>query len=245
MAAPAPAPTDAELRVDIVDLLGRRSADVTICPSEVARGLGGEDWRELMQPTRDAAAHLADEGVIEVVQGGRPVDVRTARGPVRLRRGPSWPDASQPHVQAQSEAPRTHWLLPIDPAAHAEHQPPDWRTRPDAGPVWEAIGRSQQIDRWCLRSGFRTMQAGDTIWAYLSRRQELCAVGTVREVAQDGGAWQVLVRWDDARTAALGRDPLPRSTFGQVPMSTCRARESAARVLTERYDALPGPRHTA
>lgn len=236
MAAPAPAPTDAELRVDIVDLLGRRSADVTICPSEVARGLGGEAWRDLMQPTRDAAGTLADNGVIEVVQRGEPVDVRTARGPVRLRRGPSWPDGP---------SATTHWLLPIDPAAHAEHQPPDWRTRPDAGPVWEAIGRSQQIDRWCLRSGFRTMQAGDTIWAYLSRRQELCAVGTVREVAQDGGAWQVLVRWDDARTAALGRDPLLRSAFGQVPMSTCRARESAARVLTERYDALPGPRHTA
>lgn len=226
-------PSDAELRDGILDLLGHRSADVTICPSEVARGLGGEAWRDLMQPTRDAAAALAGDGVIEVVQGGKPVDVRTARGPVRLRRGPSWPGAT------------TQWLLPIDPAAHAEHQPPDWRTRPDAGPVWEAIARSQPIDRWCLRSGFRTMRSGDRIWAYLSRRQELCAVGSVREVVQQGTSWFVLVDWDEARTAALGRDPLPRSAFGQVPMSTCRAAESAARVLTQRYDALPGPRHTA
>ncbi|AKT50389.1 hypothetical protein [Arsenicicoccus sp. oral taxon 190] len=138
----------------------------------------------------------------------------------------------------------THWLLPVDPAAHAEHQPADWRTRPDAGPVWEAVARSQPIDRWCLRSGYRTMRAGDTIWAYLSRRQELCAVGAVREVVQEGERWFVLVGWDAARTAALGRDPLPRSEFGQVPMSTCRAREAAARVLTATYDALPGSRHT-
>ncbi|AKT50388.1 DUF3253 domain-containing protein [Arsenicicoccus sp. oral taxon 190] len=87
---PSSPPSDAELQAGIVDLLRLRSPDVTICPSEVARRLGGERWRDLMQPTRDAAARLADDGVVEVVQGGAPVDVRTARGPVRLRRGPGW-----------------------------------------------------------------------------------------------------------------------------------------------------------
>ena len=62
-----------------------------------------------------------------------------------------------------------HWFLPINPAAHAEHMPADWRTREDATEVWEAIGRSPPIDRWCLRTGFRTMKAGDVIWAYLSK----------------------------------------------------------------------------
>ena len=109
-----------------------------------------------------------------------------------------------------------HWFLPINPAAHAEHMPADWRTREDATEVWEAIGRSQPIDRWCLRTGFRTMKAGDVIWAYLSKRQELCAVGTVR------------------RTAELCRHPIPRSVFVQVPMSVGRVGERSAALIGER-----------
>lgn len=132
----------------------------------------------------------------------------------------------------------THWLLPIDPAAHAEHQPHDWATQPDATAVWEAIARSQRIDRWCLRSGFRTMREGDRIWAYLSRRQELCATGSVRRITQEADRWYVQIDWDEDLTAHLCRQPLPRREFGQVPMSTCRASSSAARVLDERLRVL-------
>lgn len=56
----------------------------TACPSELARALA-PDWRPLMQPIRDVAASLQDRGVIDVYQRGRPVDVRTAKGPIRLR----------------------------------------------------------------------------------------------------------------------------------------------------------------
>lgn len=56
----------------------------TACPSELARALA-RDWRPLMQPIRDVAATLQDRGVIDVYQRGRPVDVRTAKGPIRLR----------------------------------------------------------------------------------------------------------------------------------------------------------------
>ncbi|MDN5700406.1 MAG: hypothetical protein L0G85_08810 [Kocuria sp.] len=129
-----------------------------------------------------------------------------------------------------------HWLLPINPAAHLEFQPSDWLTRSDATAVWEAIGCSQQIDRWCLRSGFRSMQAGDLIWAYLSKRQEVCAVGLVRAVAEDADGWYVYVDWDINRTAQLCREPIPRTGFGQVPMSTCRANEGTAEVLSRAYD---------
>ena len=139
-----------------------------------------------------------------------------------------------------------HWFLPINPASHAEHMPADWRTREDATEVWEAIGRSQPIDRWCLRTGFRTMKAGDVIWAYLSKRQELCAVGTVRRTAfdvggveadpaelrdGDGGGWYVYVDWDETRTAELCRHPIPRSVFGQAPMSVGRVEANARRAL--------------
>lgn len=131
-----------------------------------------------------------------------------------------------------------HWLLPINPAAHLEFQSADWLTRSDATAVWEAIGRSQQADRWCLRSGYRGMRSGDLIWAYLSKRQEVCAVGVVRSVSEEPDGWYVYVDWDVNRTARLCREPIPRAEFGQVPMSTCRANETTAAVLAEAHESL-------
>lgn len=134
-------------------------------------------------------------------------------------------------MSAAPSAHDVHWLLPVNPAAHAEHQPDDWRTRADATAVWAAIGRSQPVERWCLRSGYRMMRPGDVIWAYLAVRQEVCAVGRVRAVVDDGAAWFVDVAWDDRATRALCRAPVPRSSFAQVPMSTCRARPATIQVL--------------
>jgi Protein of unknown function (DUF3253) len=74
-----------DLRRAIVDLLSQRAAGATICPSEAARAVAPDDWRPLMEPAREAAAELADEGRVEVLQGGREVEPRRARGPVRLR----------------------------------------------------------------------------------------------------------------------------------------------------------------
>ena len=44
-----------------------------------------QDWRPLMQKTREVAGMLADAGKIEVLQKGQVVDVRNAKGPIRLR----------------------------------------------------------------------------------------------------------------------------------------------------------------
>lgn len=70
----------------IRELLAQRAEGATICPSEAARAVGGDEWRDLMQPARDAARHLVDAGEVEVTQRGEAVDVTTARGPVRIRR---------------------------------------------------------------------------------------------------------------------------------------------------------------
>jgi hypothetical protein len=70
----------------ILALLDQRPPEASICPSEAARVLGGGDFRSHMDEVREAAARLADEGVVEVTQGGRRVDIADARGPVRLRR---------------------------------------------------------------------------------------------------------------------------------------------------------------
>jgi hypothetical protein len=83
-------------REAILALLAARRAGATICPSEAARALAGDDpsdWRPLMPAMREAAAALADEGRVAVTRRGRVVDARSARGPVRVRlvRGPVHP----------------------------------------------------------------------------------------------------------------------------------------------------------
>jgi hypothetical protein len=78
-----------ELERAIGALLDRRAAGATICPSEAARAVAPDGWRELMPAARAAAGRLAAQGTIEVTQGGAVVDVATARGPVRLRKAPS------------------------------------------------------------------------------------------------------------------------------------------------------------
>ncbi len=76
----------AQLERTIGELLDRRRPEATICPSEAARALDPDGWRDLMPEARAAAGRLAAAGVAEVTQGGEVVDVRTARGPVRIRR---------------------------------------------------------------------------------------------------------------------------------------------------------------
>jgi hypothetical protein len=69
----------------ILDLIAARGPEKTICPSEAARALAGdEDFRPYMEPVRDAAAQLADQGRIVVTQKGRRVAIGEARGPIRL-----------------------------------------------------------------------------------------------------------------------------------------------------------------
>ena len=77
-----PALTFAEL----VELLDARAPGATLCPSEVARSLRDEGWRELMEPVRRAGRRLAARGELVFTQQGRLVDPATACGPVRLRR---------------------------------------------------------------------------------------------------------------------------------------------------------------
>jgi Protein of unknown function (DUF3253) len=70
----------------IVELLRRRGPGKTICPSDAARALGGDEgFRALMPAVRAAASGMVDRGELEVTQSGRVVDPRAARGAIRLR----------------------------------------------------------------------------------------------------------------------------------------------------------------
>ena len=85
-------PTDegqhARLAATIRTLLRHRDGS-SICPSDAARVVGGPAWRDVVPVAREVAHQLVVDDVIVVQQKGQPVDVREARGPVRLAPGPS------------------------------------------------------------------------------------------------------------------------------------------------------------
>ncbi len=76
----------AQLEESIRELLARRAPTSTICPSDAARAVGGDSWRELMEPARQAAQRLVDRGEVVITQKGEVVDLASARGPIRIRR---------------------------------------------------------------------------------------------------------------------------------------------------------------
>jgi hypothetical protein len=77
---------DRVLERTIDALLDQRRPGASICPSEAARAVDPENWRDLMPAARSAAGRLAAAGTVEVTQSGEVVEVGTARGPVRVRR---------------------------------------------------------------------------------------------------------------------------------------------------------------
>lgn len=78
--------TDRALEAAIAQLLEGRDGNGTICPSEAARQVRPEDWRDWMEATRRAARRMVARGELRMLQKGRPVDPDTARGPIRLGR---------------------------------------------------------------------------------------------------------------------------------------------------------------
>lgn len=74
------------LRSAILTMARERGPAKSICPSDAARAIGGEGWRELMDDARDVARGLAREGLVEITQRGEVLDPDSEwRGPVRIR----------------------------------------------------------------------------------------------------------------------------------------------------------------
>lgn len=82
-------PDDESLRARAEAAIGalarHRLPDRTICPSDVARVIGGRGWRRHMDLVRSVAADMADRQLIDVLQRGDVVTGRDWHGPVRLR----------------------------------------------------------------------------------------------------------------------------------------------------------------
>jgi hypothetical protein len=80
--------SEEEIGESILRLVTERGAGKTVCPSEVARHLGGphpDAWSPLMQPVRRMAVRLTKEGRIAILRKGKPVaDPDDFRGIYRL-----------------------------------------------------------------------------------------------------------------------------------------------------------------
>ncbi len=86
-ASMSPTPDQAVITAEILRQTAERGTEKSICPSEVARALAGdEEWRPLMGPVRQAAIALSREGEVEILRKGKPVPPEEVRGVIRLRR---------------------------------------------------------------------------------------------------------------------------------------------------------------
>lgn len=80
----------ARLRAAILALAQHRGPNSSICPSDAARAVGGQHWRELTAQSRSIAFTLARDGDVEITQRGAVVDPdRPSHGPIRIRIPPA------------------------------------------------------------------------------------------------------------------------------------------------------------
>jgi hypothetical protein len=69
----------------MLELARERGPDKTICPSDAARAVDSENWRDLMSDAREVARELAKAGDVVVTQKGEVLDPdATWRGPIRI-----------------------------------------------------------------------------------------------------------------------------------------------------------------
>jgi hypothetical protein len=83
-----PPPTAREIKSCLLTLADERGTDKTFCPSEAARRLDPDDWREHMPQIRAVATRLVKAGKLRCTQRGAEVDPATARGPLRFSSSP-------------------------------------------------------------------------------------------------------------------------------------------------------------
>ena len=87
-------PIRQRLRSAIRALARHRGPSSSICPSDVARAVGAENWRDLMVDADEVARELAKSGSVEITQRGRVLDPGGDwRGPIRIRAAVDSPPA--------------------------------------------------------------------------------------------------------------------------------------------------------
>jgi Protein of unknown function (DUF3253) len=79
-------PVTTRLRAAILALARHRGPTASICPSDAARAVGGDSWRELTAQSRTIAFELARDGDVQITQRGNAIDpYAPSRGAIRIR----------------------------------------------------------------------------------------------------------------------------------------------------------------
>lgn len=73
------------LTTTIIEQAAERGKDKTICPSEIARELWPDSWRDHMAEVRKAAFALRDNGRVIITQKGQIVTGDDPVGPIRIK----------------------------------------------------------------------------------------------------------------------------------------------------------------
>ena len=93
-------PNAERLQAIIRALLDEAGPGKSISPTAVARRAGGDpnrtaEWRPLLRAVTRAAATMQDAGTLTVLRKGKPVDIRNAKGILRLAAAPSSAPSSE------------------------------------------------------------------------------------------------------------------------------------------------------
>ncbi|TDS14695.1 DUF3253 domain-containing protein [Sphingobacterium paludis] len=75
---------DTAISESILSTTAARGPQKSVCPSEIARMLYPEDWREHMQDIVDVAISLHKLGKVQITQKGSAIDVDHIKGPIRI-----------------------------------------------------------------------------------------------------------------------------------------------------------------
>lgn len=84
---PVPAATTRRIEATARALLRSRQPGRTICPSDVARIVGGTAWRALLPAVRAGAVEMRGRGELEILRRGRLVTDDPTTGVLRYRLG--------------------------------------------------------------------------------------------------------------------------------------------------------------
>ena len=81
-----------EIEKKHLEYANARGSEKTYCPSEVARSLFPENWREKMDAVRFVADYLFEDGKLIVSQHNKDLNIKPSdvKGHIRLCRGPHY-----------------------------------------------------------------------------------------------------------------------------------------------------------
>ena len=123
------APSAKAIETATLALLDERGT-ATACPSEIARKIGGAEWRALMPAVRAVASKLQARGLVNGYQRGRPIQIEGARGPIRLRAAAVTSIDYRAHPEKYVIGRGEQGVLTVEP--YKSELLPQWRFRTPA-----------------------------------------------------------------------------------------------------------------